>query len=239
MTLLLKLKRYLDDNNMKIVIHSSYTHNLARDWDEHSWWIKNIELEIKYAHMLGAIGLVIHFGKSLDIPLSQAYNNMYTSLVYLHNVTKEYKDVKIFLETSTGQGTEMCYKLEDLAHFYRKFSSNVNSELKDRIKLCIDTAHILGGFSGECDLVDITEKYLEITAEIHLQDYYEKGLVDHGALGTGKNFPSAFLKLLHKRNFAGPIVFELPRSEALKSIEYIKKFVPQIDLPNIKNQPFY
>ncbi len=106
-------------------------------------------------------------------------------------------------------------------------------------KLCIDTAHALGGFSGECDLVDIAEKYLDITGEIHLQDYAEKGIIDHGALGTGKNFPPEFLNLLHQRNFTGPIVFELPRSEALKSIEYIKKFAPQIELPNIKDQPFY
>ena len=106
-------------------------------------------------------------------------------------------------------------------------------------KLCIDTAHILGGFSGECDLVDIAKKYLDIAAEIHLQDYAEKGLIDHGALGTGKNFPPEFLNLLHQRNFKGPLVFELPRSDALKSIEYIKKFAPQIELPNIKDQPFY
>ena len=36
--------------------------------------------------------------------------------------TKDYKDVKIFLETSTGQGSEVCYKLEDLAYFYKKIS---------------------------------------------------------------------------------------------------------------------
>ena len=59
------------------------------------------------------------------------------------------------------------------------------------------------------------------------------------ALGTGKNFPPEFLNLFHQRNFSGPVVFELPRSEALKSIEYIKKFAPQIDLPNIKDLPFY
>jgi len=119
------------------------------------------------------------------------------------------------------------------------FETTVKMIEKLGTKLCIDTAHILGGFSGECDLVDIAEKYLDIAAEIHLQDYLKKGLVDHGALGTGKNFPPEFLNLLHQRNFTGPIVFELPRSEALKSIEYIKKFAPQIDLPNIKDLPFY
>ena len=106
-------------------------------------------------------------------------------------------------------------------------------------KLCIDTAHVLGGFSGKLDLVDIAEKYLDNAGEVHLQDYSKEGLIDHVALGTGKNFPPEFLELLHQRDFKGPIVFELPRSEALKSIEYIKKFVPQIDLPNIKDLPFY
>jgi len=158
--LLKKLKKYLDDNNMKVVIHSSYTHNLAREWDPHSWWLKNMELEIKYADMLGAIGLVVHFGKHLDLPMSTAYNNMYTSLVYLHNKTKEYNNVKIFLETSTGQGTEMCYKLEDLAHFYRKFSSSHNKELKERVKLCIDTCHIFAAGYNIRDEISV-RRYIE------------------------------------------------------------------------------
>lgn len=119
------------------------------------------------------------------------------------------------------------------------FETTIKMVEKLGTKLCIDTAHVLGGFSGEIDLVDIAEKYLDITGEIHLQDYSEKGLIDHGALGTGKNFPPEFLNLLHQRDFSGPVVFELPRSEALKSIEYIKKFAPQIDLPNIKDLPFY
>mgnify|MGYP003352163047 CR=1 FL=1 len=56
------------------------------------------------------------------------YNNMYTSLLYIHSKTKE-TNVKILLETSSGQGSELCYKLEDLSHFYRKFSKNNNKAL--------------------------------------------------------------------------------------------------------------
>jgi sugar phosphate isomerase/epimerase len=119
------------------------------------------------------------------------------------------------------------------------FETTVKMVEKTGTKLCIDTAHVLGGLSGECNLMDIAEKYLDITAEIHLQDYNLEGLIDHGALGTGKNFPPEFLHLLWERNFTGPVVFELPRIEALKSIEYIKKNVPQIDLPNVKDLPFY
>ncbi|TFG21802.1 MAG: sugar phosphate isomerase/epimerase [Promethearchaeota archaeon] len=107
------------------------------------------------------------------------------------------------------------------------------------VKLVIDTAHILGGLSGDFDLVELAEKKLDMAIEIHLQDYDDKGDIDHGALGTGKDFPPEFLKLLQERDFTGPVVFELSWSEALKSLEYIKKFVPQIKLPEIKDELIY
>jgi sugar phosphate isomerase/epimerase len=106
------------------------------------------------------------------------------------------------------------------------------------LNLCIDTAHTLGGLSGKCDLVEIIHKYFDITSEIHLQDYVENALIDHGALGTG-SFPSEFLNFIDENNFSGPIVFELPRRDAIKSIEFIKKFAPQIELPKVKDISFY
>lgn len=139
---LIEFKNYLINNNMKVVVHSSYTHNVAKDWDEYSWWLKNIETEIRYCNTISAIGLVLHFGKQLDLSIEEAYNNMYTSLIYIHNKTKDCSNVKIILETSTGQGTETCFRIEDLSHFFRKFSKNENPEIKNRFRLCLDTCHI-------------------------------------------------------------------------------------------------
>ena len=102
-------------------------------------------------------------------------------------------------------------------------------------KLCIDTAHFLGGYSGDIDLVDITEKYLNITSEIHLQDFNAGEGADHAALGTGKNFPVKFLQIIHKYDFKGPIIFELPFKKAFESVQFIKKHAPEIELPNINN----
>ncbi|MFX1357432.1 MAG: TIM barrel protein [Promethearchaeota archaeon] len=108
-----------------------------------------------------------------------------------------------------------------------------------KTKLCIDTAHILAGFSGECDLMEITKSYLDITSEIHLQDHDENNKIsDHSALGTGKKFPPEFLELIHSNNFKGPIVFELPKQDTLLSLEYIKKNTPQIKVPDIKDKYF-
>lgn len=143
-----EFKEYINNNKMKVVIHSSYTHNIARDFDKYSWWIQNIIQEIKYAFKISAIGIVLHLGKQLDMLTNVAYNNMYTSLIYIINETKDY-NIPIFLETSSGQGSELCYRLEDLAYFYKKFSNNPKKEIRDRVKLCIDSCHI---FSAGYDL---------------------------------------------------------------------------------------
>jgi sugar phosphate isomerase/epimerase len=120
------------------------------------------------------------------------------------------------------------------------FKATIKIIKKLGTKLCLDTAHFLGGFSGDHDLLDITEKYLDITAEIHLQDFDNENLFsDHSALGTGKDFPPEFLNLIHQMRFAGPVVFELTKDETIKSIKFIRENAPQIEIPEIKDQPFY
>lgn len=106
------------------------------------------------------------------------------------------------------------------------------------LRLCFDTAHILGGLSGKCNLIETIKQYYNFIAEIHLQDYVKNAVIDHGALGTG-SFPPEFLNFINQHDFTGPVVFELPRSQAIKSIEFIKKYAPQIELPKIKDVSFY
>ena len=104
------------------------------------------------------------------------------------------------------------------------------------MKLCIDTAHFLGGFSGDVDLVEITESYLDITSEIHLQDYSEDyPSPDHVALGRGDTFPVKFLKMIHEYDFKGPVIFEIGLNQVIESFEFIKKHAPEIQLPEIKH----
>jgi len=135
-----KFSLYAKQNNIKLVVHSSYSANIATNWDKNTYWILNLEDEIEFAHHIGAFGVVIHFGKSMTLKLPDSYNNMFTSLTYLHHKTSHLQDVKMILETSAGQGTEMCSNFEDLQKFYNKFK--VNEEMYNRIKLCIDTCHI-------------------------------------------------------------------------------------------------
>jgi len=226
---LIEIKNYLINNKFKLVIHSSYMHNLARDWDEYSWWIINIISELEIGEKLGAFGLVIHFGKKLDLTTEQAYNNMYSSLIYIHNKTKDLK-IKIILETSTGQGSEICYKIEDLSYFFKKLSKNKIKSIRSRFKICIDTCHIFSaGYNIRTkynirqyietfnELIGIKNIYL-----IHLNDCkVDIGMqVDrHQNIGKGyigyeglKYFFDIFKK------YKIPIILETPNNGFLKEI---------------------
>lgn len=219
---LIELSEHLKDNNMIAIVHSSYTHNIARSWDYHSWWLKNMELEIEYASVLGAKYIVIHLGKSLDLSKEEAYNNMYTFLVHLHSKTLKYIHIKILLETSTGQGSELCYKLEDLSHFYKKISNSINRDFKKRIKLCVDTCHI---FSAGYDIrtTNSIKLYFEAFEELiglryiyllHLNDSkveLGKQVDRHANIGKGyigyKSLSKIF-EMFKRLNI--PIVLETP-----------------------------
>jgi len=135
-----KFKKYAQKHNIKIVVHSSYTSNIASNWDKNTYWMLTLEEEVAFAHKIGAFGLVIHFGKSIELKMPDAYNNMFTAITYLHHKTIDMANVKLILETSAGQGSEMCSNFDDLVYFYNKFK--INQELYDRIKICIDTCHI-------------------------------------------------------------------------------------------------
>ena len=231
---LTRYKKYLEENNMKAVVHSCYCHNLATNWDNYSWWLKNFELEIEYSHYIGALGVVLHFGKKLELSKEEAYNNMYTSLIYVHNRTIKFKDIKIFLETSTGQGSEICFKLEELAHFYKKFSKNDNEEIKERIKLCVDTCHIFSAGYNLKTKNDV-KRYLEEFEEligiryiklIHLNDCkveFGSRVDRHENIGKGYIGLTGlkhFFKYFKKLNI--PIVLETPGSGFLKEIKLLK-----------------
>lgn len=193
-TQLVKFGQFIKNNNMILTIHSQYVHNLAHDWQPYSWWLISFEEEIKLAYAAGAVGIVLHFGKHLQYDMTTATNNMYTSLIYIYNKTKKYSSVKILLETSTGQGTEMFYNLDDLQKFYNKFK--INKDINNRIRLCFDTCHV---HQAGYDIESVTKakkflKYFddligwEYVYLIHLNDSKNKvgkKLDRHESIGKG------------------------------------------------------
>ncbi len=98
------------------------------------------------------------------------------------------------------------------------------------LSLCLDTGHVLSGFSGAVDLFEALEVMLPRLAEVHLHDsprwipgtpirYGE----DHQTLGKGDLDLARLLNRLKEAGFRGPLVFELTVPEAVASLEVVRR----------------
>ena len=217
----LDLKNLTQKYNIQLIVHASYTINIAQTWDEYSWWINQLMIEIDIAHEIGARFIVLHLGKSLDIDLTVALNNMYSSLLYIETKIKNI-DIKILLETSSGQGSEMCIKLEDLSKFINKLLLHKNTNISEKFGICIDTCHI---FSAG---YDINTKH---TISKYIKEFDE-------LIGI-KN-----IKLFHLNNSKTKMGSNVDRHDnlehgyiMLEGLKEIIKFAFKLDIPLILETP--
>lgn len=227
------LKHFLTEHNMKCVVHISYTINCSQNWDYYSWWVKQFILEIEMASKIGAFAVVIHLGKQLQLSKEESLNNMYTTLLYVHNQTKDYQNIKILIETSTGQGSEICYKLDELSYFYKKIASHKNELIKNRFGICLDTCHI---FSAGYDIrsKEKMNKFFKLFDElininhiklIHLNDSKTElgsNIDRHENIGKGFIGKDALLYLAYWfKNMNVPIILETDPKLHKKEIKMI------------------
>jgi deoxyribonuclease-4 len=230
----LLLKHFLIENKMKCVVHISYTINCSQNWDFYSWWIKQFIMEIQIANKIGAFAVVVHLGKQLKLTKEESLNNMYSSLLYIHNQTKD-TNIKILIETSTGQGSEICYELESLAYFYKKFSEHKNISIKNRFGICLDTCHIFAAgndirtiegvdiFFAKFDKL-IGLKHIKL---IHLNDsksVLNSNLDRHANIGKGHIGKESLIYISKYFISLGvPIILETPTDKHKKEIKMLTK----------------
>lgn len=116
-----------------------------------------------------------------------------------------------------------------------EFPFELTLELAENLDLsiCLDTGHVLVGFSGPIDFFETVEQCLPRLAEVHLHDGPWQGQErnigygrDHQALGRGDLDTGRLLDRLAEADFTGPIIFELTLPEALASLEVIREIRP-------------
>lgn len=226
----ISMGKILKENNIDCYIHGSYTINLAKNWDEYSWWITTIEKEFYYAKLLGAKGVVFHLGKQLDLNENIALNNMYTSIAYIMNKVKDY-GVKLLIETSSGQGSEMCVTLEQFGKLYRKIKLLTCC---DRIGICVDSCHIFAaGYNIKTQIglkmyLDTFEEIIGLNniKLIHLNDSKKEcgtNLDRHENIGEGyigKVALKRFFNFFQKKNI--PVILETPSGYYKEEIKFLK-----------------
>lgn len=226
--------KYIKIKKIKIVVHSSYSINLSKRWDETSWWIQQFIKEIECSNQLGALGIVIHIGKQLEMTISEALNNMYTSLLYVHYKTRTLQKIKIIIETSSGQGTEILTQIQELCKFMKKIYTHPDENVRNRFGICIDSCHV---FAAGNDIrtkqdMKIFFRYIHRSIGIdkiklcHINDS-KKGLgknVDrHMNIGEGylgKDTLRRIIKFMKKLII--PIVLETPELLIREDYKFLK-----------------
>lgn len=139
--------------NIEVISHDSYLINLASPVLElRKKSIKALQEELSRCQSLEIKYLVMHPGSHITAGESKGVQNIIDSL---NEVLISDYQVKILLETTAGQGSNLGYKFEQLAEI------RAGVKKKERIGFCLDTCHI---FTAGYDLRSV-EKYDKVINE--------------------------------------------------------------------------
>lgn len=126
-----------------ILPHNSYLINLGHPDDEKRKKSINAFIdEIQRANLLGLKMINFHPGSHLrEISENECLENISNSINFIIANTS---NVKLVIENTAGQGSNLGYKLEHLAYLIDK------TQNKQRIGVCIDTCHFFAGGYDIC-----------------------------------------------------------------------------------------
>jgi deoxyribonuclease-4 len=200
-----------------IIAHAAYLINLgSSNPNTMSKSADALSDELKRCAQLGIPYLVLHPGSRGEASEEHALEQITQQLDAIFHATPG-NNTMILLETMAGQGTNLCYRLEQIASIYQA------SHYKERLGVCLDTCHI---FAAGYDLRTL-EGYqafwkqfndllgLDLLKVIHINDS-KKALGSradrHEHIGKGAMGLEAFRLLFTDSRFSHiPKILETPK----------------------------
>ncbi|MBN2416293.1 deoxyribonuclease IV [bacterium] len=226
------LERLTDSGIEQVIIHDSYLINLAQpDRDKREQSIESFAEEMRRADLLRASALVFHPGSHMGEGYEAGISTAAASLNRLLDADQDGR-VTLAAEITAGQGTNIGYRLEQLAALLDLV------EHRERMGVCFDTAH---AFAAGYDITG-EEGYRETFAALegtigldklavfHLNDSKTPagGRVDrHDNLGSGLMGETPFRRLVRDARFKGlPMILETPGGEVMfrKNLDLLRRF---------------
>lgn len=214
----------------QVLPHDSYLINLCNPEDEKREKSLNAFIdELQRCAQLGLDRLNIHPGSHLKTISEEAgLDRIAESINMAFEVTE---GVSCVLENTAGQGTNLGYKLEHLAHIIDKV------EDKSRMGICIDTCH---AFAAGYDLrtAETTAAFFDQLDNIvgvdrlmgfHINDAksaYESRVDRHESIGIGNIGIEPFKYIMGDARFNNiPLVLETPNDAIwAEEISQLKEF---------------
>lgn len=223
---------YCKDTVFRLVIHSSYTINLAKEPKvgkkvmelKDCYWINLLMHELMVSDMIGSIGVVVHVGKYTTQSPEDGMKNMFVAMKYIAEQLHALKmKSKLILETPAGAGTELLKTVEEFAAFYNQFSETH----KKHLGICIDTAHIWSSGYNVTEYLDsISKTNAKDITVIHLNNSKKEqgSCADaHQFILAGKipvDHLTLFMKTLNTQKTLPLIIIETPSASLDKEIEW-------------------
>jgi len=202
-----------------VVAHDSYLINLgAPDEERLQKSRESFLIEMQRTELLGLPYLITHPGAHLESGEQEGLKKIAESIDWFHRRTEGFK-MKILLETTSGQGTNLGYRFE---HFSAIMDM---AEDASRLGFCFDTCHV---FTAGYDLRtrDAYEKTMEDFDRViglarlnvfHLNDAKNDvgSRIDrHQHIGKGKLGLDTFRFLLNDPRFVNlPKILETPKGK--------------------------
>jgi deoxyribonuclease-4 len=216
---IIAFKKAQKETGIFVFAHTGYLINLAAtDPDNEKKSLASLRQELDLAEALGLPFTVLHPGSHLGQGEFIGLAKVATNLKKILKETKGYK-VKILLENTAGQGTNLGHRFEHLAKIMELAGS------PDRLAVCFDTCH---AFASGYDIKS-PDGYQKVWENFERMIGFPKLLAFHlndclGGLGSKKDRhqhiglgelgKEAFARLLNDQRFVElPMVLETPKDE--------------------------
>ena len=204
-----------------VIAHDSYLLNLGSPDDTlRKRSVAAFIDELERSEILGVSNLVAHPGSHVGAGEDQGIKTIAHSLDEVHKACPHY-NVKVTLEITAGQGSNLCYRIEQIARILDA------PKERERLRVCFDTEH---AFAAGYD-IRTKEGYqrtfaefdeaigLDRLAAFHLNDSKKEfnSRVDrHEHIGKGHIGVEAFRFLMNDKRFWNlPMCLETPKGPDL------------------------
>lgn len=215
-----------------VISHCNYLVNLASpDRDIYQKSINSMFGEMERCELLGIESLVIHPGSHRGSGEAAGIERIAAAINLLHQKTAGFK-VRILLETTAGQGTNLGYRLEHIAEIIKRV------EEKSIVEFCLDTCHVFAaGYElrtedGYNKIFKNIEKIIgtERLKAIHLNDSQDDlgSRVDrHEHIGHGMIGERPFRWIMRDERLKNiPKIIETPGAEGrnINNLQLLRSF---------------
>jgi deoxyribonuclease-4 len=212
-------RRQAETGITPVVAHASYLLNLATPDD--ALWRKSIEallIELERCEVLYIPYLIIHPGSHMESGEDAGIARIAEALNVAHERLPD-AQVKIALETTAGQGTNLGYRFEQLAAMIE------GTEARDRLTVCYDTCHTLAAgydFRTPEGYAEVFKQFDEVIGLDRLTVFHfndsKKDMgsrIDrHAHIGEGEVGLDGFRHILNDPRFQEtPMLLETPKSK--------------------------